>query len=253
MPESPDPARDPAKPDESTARSMTARSITQPPITLVGPHDQPFVPLAYEPPAGSSAQAAAGFYRTMDRRRSVRTFAETPVDRETIEWCLRAAGTAPSGAHKQPWRFIAVSNADTKHQIRIAAEEEEREFYTRRASERWLEDLHPFGTDANKDFLDTAPWLIIVMATKKTDDGGQTYYLNESVGIATGMLITAIHHAGLVTLTHTPSPMGFLREVVGRPENEKPFLLIPVGYPAAGCLVPKLERKGLDEISVFVE
>jgi len=189
----------------------------------------------------------------MNRRRTVRMFAETPVERETIEWCLRAAGTAPSGAHKQPWRFIAVSSAEVRHKIREAAEAEEREFYERRASDRWLEDLHPFGTDANKDFLDVAPWLIIVMAMKRTEDGGQTYYLNESVGIATGMLLTAFHHAGLVTLTHTPSPMGFLREVVGRPENEKPYLLIPVGYPAEGCLVPKLERKPLDEIAVFVE
>lgn len=222
-------------------------------VTLVGPHAQPFVPLRYEPPGGRPEEAAEAFYRTMDRRRTVRMFDERAVSRETIEWCLRAAGTAPSGAHKQPWRFVAVRNAEVKHRIRLAAEAEEREFYERRASERWLEDLHPFGTDANKEFLDVAPWLIIVMALKKTDDGGQTYYLNESVGIATGLLLAALHHAGLVTLTHTPSPMGFLREVVGRPENEKPYLLIPVGYPAEGCLVPKLERKGLGEIAVFVE
>lgn len=204
-------------------------------------------------PGIAAERAAEGFYDVARHRRTVREFSDAPVSRETIEWCIRAAGTAPSGAHKQPWRFVAVSDAATKSKIREAAEAEEREFYERRASERWLEDLRPFGTDSNKPFLEIAPWLIVVFAMKQTDDGGQVYYLNESIGIATGMLLSALHAAGLATLTHTPSPLGFLREVLGRPEHEKPFLLIPVGYPAEGCRVPKLERKPLDEISVFID
>lgn len=204
-------------------------------------------------PGVPAAEAARRFYEVARRRRSVRAFSDAPVSRETIEWCIRAGGTAPSGAHKQPWRFVAVSDPATKRKIREAAEAEEREFYERRASERWLEDLRPFGTDHNKPFLEVAPWLIVVFAMKQTDDGGQVYYLNESIGIATGMLLSALHAAGLATLTHTPSPLTFLREVLGRAEHEKPFLLIPVGYPAEGCRVPKLERKGLDEIAVFID
>jgi len=223
------------------------------PVYPPPPTDAPHVPLEryrhQEPPH----EAARGFYERMRRRRTVRMFSAAPVSRETIEWVIRAAGTAPSGAHKQPWRFIAVSNKDTKRRIREAAEEEERTFYEQRVSERWLDDLRPFGTGPDKKFLEIAPWLIVVMALKKTDDGGQVYYLNESVGIATGLLLAAAHHAGLVTLTHTPSPMGFLAEVLGRPTNERPFLLIPVGYPTRDCVVPQLERKGLDEISVFLE
>ncbi|MEZ6241577.1 MAG: nitroreductase family protein [Phycisphaerales bacterium] len=217
------------------------------------PADAPHIPLeSHEPPEGAEA-AARRFYETMKLRRTVRMFSDRPVSRETIEWVIRAAGTAPSGANKQPWRFVAVSNPEMKRKIREAAEGEEREFYERRASERWLEDLKPFGTNPDKRFLEIAPWLIVVFALKKTDDGGQTYYLNESVGIAVGMLLTAAHQAGLVTLTHTPSPMGFLREVLGRPEHEKAYLLIPVGYPTEDCVVPKIERKGIDEIGVFVE
>jgi nitroreductase len=208
---------------------------------------RPFLP--DEPPA----QAARRFYETVRLRRTVRMFADTPVPRETIEWAIRAAGTAPSGANKQPWRFVAVSNPDTKHQIRLAAEAEEREFYERRASDRWLADLAPFGTNPDKGFLDIAPWLIVVFALKQTDDGGQVYYLNESVGIACGMLLTALHAAGLATVTHTPSPMGFLREVLARPEHERPYLLIPVGYPAPDATVPRITRKPLEEISVFLE
>jgi len=223
------------------------------PLYAPPPADSPHDPLERFEPGAPPETAARAFYEVMRKRRTVRMFSDKPVSRETIEWVIRTAGTAPNGAHKQPWRFVAVSDAATKSRIRAAAEEEEREFYSRRASERWLEDLRPFATDPDKRFLDIAPWIIVVFALKKTDDGGQTYYVNESVGIATGMLLAAAHHAGLVTLTHTPSPMGFLRETLGRPEHERPYLLIPVGYPTEDCVVPCLERKPLEEISVFVE
>lgn len=204
----------------------------------------------YTPPADSET-AARAFYEIVNQRRTIRAFSDKPVPREVIEQVLLAAGTAPSGAHKQPWRFIAVSNAELKHKIRMAAEEVEREFYEKRASDRWLEDLEVFGTSPDKSYMDTVPWLIIVMALRTTDDGGQVYYLNESVGIATGMLLTAAHHAGLATLTHTPSPMNFLREVLDRPEHERPYMVIPMGYPADHCTVPDLQRKSLDEIALF--
>jgi iodotyrosine deiodinase len=177
----------------------------------------PLEPMRFDPGA-SPEDAARAFYSVMDRRRTVRTFSDRPVSRATIEWCVRAAGTAPSGAHKQPWRFVCVSDPAVKAKIRIAAEAEEREFYERRASRQWLEDLSPLGTDPNKPFLETAPWLIVVFQLVKTDpppgspagtSGGMVYYREESVGIAVGMLLAAIHHAGLVALTHTPSPMGF--------------------------------------------
>lgn len=212
-----------------------------------------FIPLNPYRPEGSPLEAARRFYEIMDRRRTVRMFSDKPVPREVIEQCVLAASTAPSGAHKQPWRFVVVGGAELKSKIRAAAEEEEREFYGRRASDEWLEDLRPFGTDDRKPFLEIAPWLIIVFKLAKTDDGGQTYYTNESVGIATGMLLAALHQAGLATLTHTPSPMGFLREVLGRPDHERPFLLIPVGYPADDAVVPILQRKPLEEISVWHE
>ncbi|MEZ6317321.1 MAG: nitroreductase family protein [Phycisphaerales bacterium] len=224
---------------------------TTPPIP--GPHGAPHVPLDRYDPGVPPEDAARAFYEIVRKRRTVRTFADRPVSRGTIEWVIRAAGTSPSGANKQPWRFVAVSSPAVKRQIREAAEAEEREFYAKRAPERWLNDLRPFGTDADKPFLEIAPWVIVVFALRHADDGGQVYYVNESVGIATGMLLAAAHHAGLATLTHTPSPMGFLREVLGRPEHEKPYLVIPVGYPAEGCLVPAIERKGLGEIAVFVE
>lgn len=197
--------------------------------------------------------AARRLYEMQRLRRSVRYFSDRPVSREAIEWIIRTAATAPSGANKQPWRFVAVSNPAVKRQIRAAAEAEEREFYERRATPEWLADLAPLGTDQDKPFLDVAPWLIVVFKLVKGDDGGATYYTNESVGIACGMLITAIHHAGLATLTHTPSPMGFLSKVLGRPEHERAFLLLPVGYPAEGCTVPDITRKGLEEVSVWVE
>lgn len=223
------------------------------PIYPAPPGDAPHAPLHRYIPGDAAEAAARHFYERMNLRRTVRMFSAKPVPRETIEWVIRAAGTSPSGAHKQPWRFVAVSNPEMKRKIREAAEAEEREFYERRASDRWLDDLRPFATNPDKRFLEIAPWLVIVFALKKTDDGGQVYYLNESVGIATGFLLAAAHHAGLVTLTHTPSPMGFLSEVLGRPEHERAFLLIPMGYPTADCVVPVLERKPLEEIAVFVE
>lgn len=205
----------------------------------------------YEPGV-SATDGARAFYEVMRRRRSVREFSDRPVSRETIEWCVRAAGTAPSGAHKQPWRFVCVQDPALKGRIRDAAEREERLFYEKRASEEWLRDLAPLQTGPEKPFLEVAPWLIVVFKLAKTDNGGQVYYLNESVGLACGMLLCAIHHAGLVALTHTPSPMGFLSKVLGRPQHERPFLLIPVGYPAVEARVPSLERKGLDEVMVVM-
>ena len=204
-------------------------------------------------PEGDALKAVEAFAARSAMRRSVREFATTPVPRSMIEAAVRAAGTAPSGAHKQPWRFVCVSSPAIKKAIRLAAEEEERSFYEERAPQRWLDDLQPFGTDADKPFLQSAPWLIAVFAMTRTEDGGQTYYVNESVGIATGMLLVALHEAGLATLTHTPSPMKFLREVLERPKYERPFLLIPVGYPAEACQVPDLQRKPLGDIAVFME
>lgn len=218
---------------------------------MTQPVPEGFVSLDPYQPHDSPLEAASRFYAIMRRRRTVRMFSDRPVPREVIERCILAAGSAPSGAHKQPWRFVVVGEPGLKRKIREAAEAEEREFYARRAGEAWLEDLRPFGTDANKPFLEVVPWLIIVFKLVKTDDGGQVYYANESVGIATGFLLAALHQAGLATLTHTPSPMGFLKRVLGRPEHERPHLLIPVGYPAGDAIVPELERKGLDEISVW--
>ena len=212
-----------------------------------------FVPLAppYQPDMPPE-EAARAFFERMRSRRSIRNFSDRPVSLETIEWIVRAAGSAPSGANKQPWRFVAVRDPDIKHHIREAAEKEEREFYERRASERWLEDLAPLGTDDIKDYLDIAPWLVVVFLLGRADDGGQHYYASESVGLAAGMFLAAAHHAGLATLTHTPSPMGFLNEVLDRPKNERAYLLIPVGYPGEGCEVPAhaLEKKPLDEILI---
>ncbi len=212
-----------------------------------------FVPLenTYRPGAAPDV-AARAFYDIMRRRRSVRMFSDRPVSRETIEWIVRAAATAPSGANKQPWRFVCVQDPELKRKIRFAAEKEEKEFYTRRASSEWLADLEILGTDEHKEFLEIAPWLIVVFKLIKGDDGSLVYYLNESVGIASGLLVAAAHHAGLAALTHTPSPMGFLAAVLGRPKHERPFLLVPVGYAADDCVVPAaaLERKPLDEIMV---
>ena len=204
--------------------------------------------------SGTPEAASHQFHNIMRKRRSVRMFSDKPVSRETIEHIIAIAGTAPSGANKQPWRFVAVQDPAIKKEIREAAEAEEREFYSRRAGETWLRDLAPLGTDEHKPFIEIAPWLIVVFKLVKDDSAGsesdQVYYINESVGIATGMLITAIHLAGLVTLTHTPSPMKFLTRILNRPDYERPFLLLPVGYPADDCVVPNITRKPLEEIMV---
>ncbi|MFK7741381.1 MAG: nitroreductase family protein [Planctomycetota bacterium] len=214
-----------------------------------------FVPFPdrYVPPV-PPAEALATFHDAMRRRRSIREFSDEPVPQETIEWLVRCAQTAPSGANKQPWRFVCVKSADIQAKIRAAAEKEEREFHERPANEEWLADLAPLGTDETKDFLTIAPWLVVVFQLTHDDDGGQVYYLKESVGLACGMFLAAAQLAGLSTLTHTPSPMKFLAEVLGRPAHERAFLLIPVGYPTEGCQVPKkaLLRKPLDDVMVVV-
>jgi len=195
------------------------------------------------------------FYEWMNRRRTVRDFSDKEIPREVIENIILTASTAPSGAHKQPWTFCIVSNATIKSEIRKAAEKEEYESYTSRMSENWLNDIKPLQTDWQKPFLETAPYLIVVFkkAYDVLPDGTKrnNYYVNESVGLACGFLLTAIHHAGLVALTHTPSPMNFLIRILNRPENERPFLLIPVGYPHPETYVPKLERKPIDQIAEF--
>ena len=195
------------------------------------------------------------YYKKISKRRSVRDFSDKEIPREVIESILKAAGSAPSGANKQPWTFCVISNTELKSEIRKLAEIEEYENYHGRMSDSWKEDLEHLGTDHIKEFLEIAPYLIVVF--KKVydldEEGGklQNYYVNESVGIACGFLITAIHQAGLVTLTHTPSPMKFLQTALGRPKNEKAFLLLPVGYPAANCRVPNIEKKSLEEISFW--
>ncbi len=195
------------------------------------------------------------FYDWMNKRRTVRDFSDKPVPREVIENILLTASTAPSGAHKQPWTFCVVSDPVIKSALRKAAEKEEHESYTSRMSEEWLDDIKPLQTDWQKPFLEIAPYLIVVFkkAYDLLPDGSKktNYYVNESVGLACGFLLAAIHHAGLVALTHTPSPMNFLTKVLKRPENERPFLVIPVGYPHEETFVPKLERKPIDQIAEF--
>jgi iodotyrosine deiodinase len=200
-------------------------------------------------------EGAESFLGIMRSRRSVRAFRPDPVPRAVIERLVEAAASAPSGANKQPWRFVCVSDPATKHAIRLAAEEEERSFYERRASDEWLADLRPLGTDPDKAFLETAPWLIVMFRLTRADDGGGVYYAQESCGIAAGFLLAAIHHAGLATLTHTPSPMAFLQRVLKRPLHEKPYLLLPVGYPAEALRVPEAAttRRPLAASAVFVE
>lgn len=199
---------------------------------------------------------ARTFYELMKRRRTVRDFSDRPVPREIIEKCVRTAGTAPNGANMQPWHFAVVSDPGIKKRIREAAEEEEREFYERRATDEWLEALEPLGTDENKPFLEEAPYLIVIFEKRYGHDSDgekkRHYYVKESVGIATGMLITSVHNAGLASLTHTPSPMGFLNEILDRPDNERPFLVLVVGYPREGVKVPDLSKKSLDEIASFM-
>lgn len=217
-----------------------------------------FIPLSQyrQYPLAEMKQRAAEFYKDVQRRRTVRHFSQRPLPRQIIEDCLRAAGTAPSGANMQPWHFVVVGDPAVKQRIREAAEAEEREFYQQRATEEWLEALAPLGTDANKPFLEEAPYLIVIFAQRYGigEDGQKIkhYYVQESVGIATGMLITAIHHTGLVSLTHTPSPMNFLNEILERPSNERPYLILVVGYPAEDARVPVISKKPLDEIATFI-
>jgi nitroreductase len=217
-----------------------------------------FVPLPgyIERPLDEMRRRAEGFALDMARRRTTRQFADRPVPRDIIEACLRAAASAPSGANRQPWRFVVVSDPVVKRSIREAAEEEERAFYGGRAPRDWLDALAPLGTDAEKPYLEAAPWLIAVFVESYgvTPGGGRmkNYYAHESVGIATGLLVAAIHVTGLVSLTHTPSPMGFLNRVLGRPANERPFLLLVVGYPAADAVVPAIVRKPLAEVATFI-
>jgi len=221
------------------------------------PH--PFVPLAgyREYPPEEMRSRLAEFYEELSRRRTVREFSDRQVPRDIIEQALLAAGTAPSGANLQPWHFAVVSGAKTKKRIREAAEAEERDFYAHRASAEWLAALEPLGTDSNKPFLEEAPWLIAVFLQKfaRLPDGRKVkhYYPVESTGLATGILITALHHAGLVCLTHTPSPMRFLNEVLNRPVSERPFLLLVTGYPADDAVVPDIERKPLEAFSSFID
>ena len=200
---------------------------------------------------------ASDFYALMKKRRTVRHFSDQSVARAIIEDAIRTAGTAPSGANKQPWHFVPISAADLKSKIRQAAEEEERAFYGGKAGDSWLKDLEQFGTDANKPFLETAPWLIVIFKEiyelKDGDEKHKNYYVNESVGIATGLLIAALHSAGLATLTHTPSPMGFLRDLLGRPANEKAVMLLVVGHPDKDAVVPEITKKPLDDISTWFE
>ena len=209
-----------------------------------------------EYPVEEMRERARIFYEQIKRRRTVRDFSDRPVPREIIEDCIRAAGTAPNGANMQPWHFVVVQDEDVKKEIRSAAEEEEKEFYKRRASKEWLEALAPLGTDESKPFLEEAPYLIAIFAEKYgvTDSGDKVlnYYVKESVGIATGMLVTAIHNAGLASLTHTPSPMGFLNDILDRPSNETPFLLLVVGYPKEDVKVPDISKKPLADIATFI-
>ena len=195
------------------------------------------------------------FFTDIQRRRTVRDFSNEPVPKEIIENCLRAAGTAPSGANRQPWHFSVVSNLETKKKIREAAEEEEKKFYSGRAPDEWLEALEPLGTDENKPFLEVAPYLIVIFSEAYGLDAQsekiKNYYVSESVGIATGMLITALHNAGLATLTHTPSPMNFLRKILGRGENERAFLILVTGFPSENAIVPNIKKKSLKEYTTF--
>lgn len=217
--------------------------------------DHPTIPLAFErlPEATMRARADA-YFETMAARRSVRAFSDEPLPLDVVRRCIHAAGQAPSGAHKQPWRFVLVTDPALKHAIREAAEAEERETYEHRMSDEWRAALAPIGTDAHKPFLDVCPALIVMFRQdyELLPDGSRrkNYYVQESCGIALGLLIAALTHAGIATLTHTPSPMAFLAALLERPPNEKPFILLPIGYPASDCRVPEFDRKPLDEILV---
>jgi nitroreductase len=224
-------------------------------------YDYDPIPIDYPaaPDSGEMLARAQDYVELISRRRSVRHFSEKSVPREVIEACLQAAGSAPSGANHQPWHFACVSDPDIKREIRIAAEEEERAFYGGRAGDQWLDDLHGLGTDAQKPFIEAAPWLIAIFAERYGfDDSGEkqkNYYVPESVGIATGLLINALHHIGLATLTHTPNPMAFLSKILDRPKNERPMMLLVVGHPAADAMVPRAAtlKKPLEQIASFFE
>lgn len=214
----------------------------------------PYLPQPYLPT--EMLERAQQFHAEMDQRRSLRFFSDRPVPRALMETLIATASTAPSGANKQPWTFCLVGNPELKRQIRLAAEEEERESYAHRMTPEWLADLAPLGTDWQKPFLETAPWLVVVFRRNHDLVDGQkrkNYYVQESVGLACGFFLAAVHHAGLVALTHTPSPMDFLTRILGRPESERPFLLIPVGYAAADATVPDIHRKPLDQVMVAYE
>lgn len=221
---------------------------------MTGPRFVPYRPERL--PEDEMLRRGRDFYQELDRRRSVRFFSPDPVPRELVELAIRAASTAPSGAHKQPWRFVVVGDPALKRQIRLAAEEEEHESYVGgRMPPEWIEALAPLGTSWEKPFLETVPWIVVVFEElyERRPDGGKrkNYYPKESVGIACGLFIAALHRMGLATLTHTPSPMAFLSRILERPSNEKPFILFPVGYPAPDCEVPDLRRKGLEEVAVW--
>ncbi|WP_395338021.1 nitroreductase family protein [Ningiella sp. W23] len=226
-------------------------------------HEQQALADFIEYPEAQMLRRAEDFYKDIKRRHSIRMFSERAVDKAIIENCIKAAGTAPNGANRQPWHFAAIHSADVKRQVREQAEAHERRFYGGSAGEQWLDALKPLGTDAQKPYLETAPWLIAVFSQKKSSSDEkqngsaskqQNYYIHESVGIATGFLITALHHAGLATLTHTPKPMSFLSKICKRPDDERPYMLIITGYPSADATVPThaLQKKTLDEIASFL-
>lgn len=222
----------------------------------MAPNGPRMIPLQHQRiPIEATLERGETFHAEMNRRRTTRHFARDPVPREAIEWAIRTAGTAPSGAHQQPWTFVAVSDADVKQRMREAAEREEYEFYHGRAPREWLEALAPLGTDEHKTHLTDAPWVVVLFrhayGLSPTGEKRTYYYTQESCGIAAGLFIAAVHRMGLVTLTHTPNPMGFLSELLGRPANEKAMLVMPVGYPASGAQVPDIVRKPLDEIAAW--
>ena len=217
-----------------------------------------FIPLEWaELPENEMKMRALELFENMDKRRTTRHFSSRNVPRELVEQAIRCGSTAPSGAHLQPWTFVAVSNAELKTKMREAAEEEERKTYSERMPEAWQEVLEPLGTDAVKEHMTDAPWLVVLFRHSKrvrsNGEIGPTYYSTESCGIAAGMFIHAIHNMGLVTLTHTPSPMGFLRDILNRPEHEHAMLVMPVGYPAEDAMVPDISRKSLDDVAIFFE
>ena len=218
--------------------------------------EYPFIPYRRDRlPADEMSRRATDFYELIDTRRSVREFSPDPVPRELIETAIRTASTAPSGAHRQPWKFVAVSDPAIKHRIRVEAEAEEKETYSNRMSDEWRQALAPIGTDWQKPFLEVVPWIVVCFEELyKVDDEGnksKNYYVPQSVGLACGFFIAALHNMGLSTLTHTPSPMKFLNKILGRPVNEKPYILFPVGYPAPDATVPDLSRKPLEEVSIW--